>query len=223
MVKRLEKKAAVIFDCDGTLLSTQNSVLLAAREFLKGELGRPVSAQEVHEAYTPDMMAFAQYFKLDISTPERAQALLARWAELLKSFKTQGMPFPGIKELLADLSALELELYVWTARDRLSTRRLLSEAKLLPYFLDMRCVDDCTPKPHPEGIEELVNHLQDKSRIFVIGDSFTDIQGARAYGARAMGAIWEGSSRPQSLNDHGAEALFQTPEEFGEFLKSELI
>jgi phosphoglycolate phosphatase len=224
MDKKIDQPAAVVFDCDGTLISSQDSVIEAARAFVTQELGRAVSAQEILEAYTPDMLAFARHFKLSVETKSEQDALLVRWTKTLETTRQQGRLFYGIAELLETLSRWGVETYVWTARDRFSTTRILTELNLMPMILDMRCLDDeCDPKPSPHGIEELTAHIRDKERIFVIGDSFTDILGARAYGARAMGAVWEASSRPERLHEVNAEALFKTPQEFLHFLEQELF
>ena len=54
--------------------------------------------------------------------------------------------FPGIKELLHELSS-ECLLYVWTARGRSSTLRILEELGVISYFDSFSTVDDHFPKP----------------------------------------------------------------------------
>lgn len=214
--------SAVIFDCDGTLLSSQGAVLLAARRLVQEITQKSVSEEEILKAYTPDMAAFARHFQIPLETPEQILETMQLWQKILHTTPASVQAFAGIEDLLQELKRYHVELYVWTARDRLSTTRLLKELDLLKYFLDMRCLDDTDPKPSPKGIEELVAHLPDKNKVYVIGDSFTDIKGAKLYGARALGAVWEPSSRPQSLINEGAEILFKTPQEFGEYLFSRL-
>jgi phosphoglycolate phosphatase len=210
--------SAVIFDCDGTLLSSQGAVLVAARRLVEEITKKPVSEEEILKAYTPDMAAFAAHFNIPLESPEQILETMKLWQKILHTTPATVQAFAGIEDLLVKLQDYQVELYVWTARDRRSTTRLLKELDLLKYFLDMRCLDDTDPKPSPKGIAELVAHLPNKDKIYVIGDSFTDIKGAKLYGAHALGAIWEASSRPQSLLQEGAEKLFKTPKEFSDYI-----
>lgn len=210
----------VIFDCDGTLISTQGQILRAAQQLVSEEWGRPVELKEIQALYTPDMREFAQRAKLPLETQQ--ERLLSRWQELLQTTAPEVVVFPGIESLLRELTELGVELYVWTARDRRSTSRLLQSFDLMSFFHDMRCLDDTEPKPSPQGLIELAGHYTDKSSLFVVGDSFTDMQGARLFGARGLGAAWEVSANPKSLLDAGAERVFSEVEALHQFLLQEL-
>ncbi len=212
-------KGAIVFDCDGTLVSSQESVLHAAGVMVSEILGREVKRDEILKLYTPNMLDFAKRLGLDINDQELLVRLQKRWIEILQTQKERQRPFDGILELLQKLQKANFELYVWTARDRASTTRILTHWGLMSYFWDMRCLDDTTPKPHPRGIEEQVAHWEDKSRVVVIGDSYTDMQGARLFGAIPVGALWEPSARESDLVREGAKLCVKTPLEFQAFLE----
>jgi phosphoglycolate phosphatase-like HAD superfamily hydrolase len=101
--------------------------------------------------------------------------------------------FPGIPELLRDL-AQDCLLYVWTARRRDSTIRILGELGVLSCFESFSTPDDHLPKPDPHGLSALVGRVP-KECVCVIGDSPVDIAGARHFGVLAIGATWSTGAR----------------------------
>ncbi|WPU63771.1 HAD family hydrolase [Peredibacter starrii] len=119
--------------------------------------------------------------------------------------------FPGIKELLAELSPHCL-LYVWTARGRSSTLRILEELGVYSYFDRFCCIDDSFPKPHVGGLIDLVGKAP-KHSICVIGDSFNDMLGAKNFGVMGIGAVWNRDVDMHYLKDAGADFIVSHPSE----------
>ncbi|WP_408096785.1 HAD family hydrolase [Peredibacter sp. HCB2-198] len=119
--------------------------------------------------------------------------------------------FPGIKELLAELSPHCL-LYVWTARGRSSTLRILEELGVYSYFDRFCCVDDAFPKPHVAGLIDLVGKAP-KHSICVIGDSSGDMLGAKNFGVMGIGAMWNRDVEMHYLKDAGADFIVSHPSE----------
>ncbi|MDD4973114.1 MAG: HAD-IA family hydrolase [Bacteriovorax sp.] len=97
--------------------------------------------------------------------------------------------FIGIRELLIDLKASGLELYIWTARPRRSVIETTSQLEIAHFFTGIFCYDDGIPKPNPEGLQKLTGGI-DKKEILHIGDSLTDLEGAHAYGIEVVAACW---------------------------------
>ncbi len=119
--------------------------------------------------------------------------------------------YPSIKTIIADLSRVAV-LSIWTARDRVSTLRILKENQVSQFFEAIYSSDDSHPKPHVKGLQELTSGA-DKSMVFVIGDSSIDIIGAKNFGAKAIGALWNGQSQRNLLLEVGADFLASTPQE----------
>lgn len=128
--------------------------------------------------------------------------------------------YPGIKELLLDL-APDYALYVWTARDRLSTLRILKELGVLELFENLCTVDDALPKPHISGLAQLVG-TSPKSQICVVGDTSNDILGARSFGVKSIGAGWNQELRVGILQELGVDFIAQTPALCGEWLRQHI-
>lgn len=117
--------------------------------------------------------------------------------------------FPGIKELLHALS-LDSKLYVWTARDRKSTLRILKELGIISYFESICTIDDALAKPHISGLVEMVADVP-KSSVCVIGDSSNDIIGAKNFGVKSIGAVWNNEDYSVVMKDLGADFVTDNP------------
>lgn len=128
--------------------------------------------------------------------------------------------FPGIKDLIIDLSK-DCELYVWTARDRLSTFRYLKEFEIIQYFSEISTPDDALAKPNSEGIRSLVG-AYDKASVCMIGDSSADILGAKNYGVISIGATWGRNTDTESLITSGADFIVSDPAECSKLIRLNL-
>jgi phosphoglycolate phosphatase-like HAD superfamily hydrolase len=128
--------------------------------------------------------------------------------------------FPGIKELISDLST-SCTLYVWTARGRASTLRIFAELGIHSYFSAFSTVDDSIPKPHIAGLVDLVG-TSPKESICVIGDSFNDMLGAKRFGVTAIGATWNLAASSDFLKDAGADFIVSHPAECSKLIQLNL-
>ena len=97
--------------------------------------------------------------------------------------------FEGMKELLLELKKQNFALYIWTARPRSSVQQIIAKLDIASMFDAIYCYDDGVPKPHPEGLKQLTIGI-DKKKILHIGDSSSDIEGAKAYGVDVIAACW---------------------------------
>jgi phosphoglycolate phosphatase-like HAD superfamily hydrolase len=128
--------------------------------------------------------------------------------------------FPGIRELLEDIST-DYSLWVWTARGRKSTLRILSELEIIGYFEEFSTPDTAPPKPHPGGLDFIMDRVR-KEDIVVIGDTSNDISGARGYGVRSIGALWNGEASADVLREAGAEFVVSHPAECSTLIRRNL-
>ena len=107
--------------------------------------------------------------------------------------------YPQMKEFLMELKNLGFELYIWTARPRRSTLEIIKSMNIANYFTEIFCYDDGIPKPHPMGLAHLTPDI-DKKKILHIGDSMTDIEGAKAYGIEVVLACWNNPNQVKSMS-----------------------
>ena len=119
--------------------------------------------------------------------------------------------FTGMRELLMDLKASGFELYIWTARPRHSVLEITKNLDIAKFFTNIYCYDDGLPKPNPLGLQVLTEGL-DKNEIIHIGDSMTDIDGAKTYGIEVIAACWNNPNQVKNykgIADYTALSLIQ--------------
>ena len=216
-----EIKGHIVFDCDGTLISSQEGIIQGLQQLLTEVLKREVTRAEVVDKYTADMYELAWRFGLNILDETIKEALFKRWIEISNQDKLRYVLFDGIREVLIKLGESGYRLYVWTARDRMSTLAILKSLDVAKFFYDFRCLDDTIPKPHPKGLEEMLGEA-DKSKVIMIGDSITDLQGAKEFGCKSVAALWCTHVSEDHLDEIGPSFKAKTPRECLEIIESEI-
>jgi phosphoglycolate phosphatase-like HAD superfamily hydrolase len=128
--------------------------------------------------------------------------------------------FPDVKELLLDLAEV-CALYVWTARGRTSTLRILSGLGIAAFFDAVSTPDDAPPKPNVKGLFDLVGKTP-KAAVCVIGDSGNDMLGAKGFGVLALGATWNRGARTDVLTEAGADFIVSHPADCSNLIRLNL-
>ncbi len=131
--------------------------------------------------------------------------------------------FNGIYELIKNLHSKDIKLYVWTARDRHSTIESLKSHGILKYFEDISTSSDAEPKPSSQGIASMLDDV-DRNLVCVVGDSSSDILGAKSFKAYAIGVMWQDSSNQYEsyLKKYGADVVFGDVKSCSDFLLSKV-
>lgn len=216
-----ESRGHIVFDCDGTLISSLMGIQLGLQELFTDVLKRDVSLEEVIKHYTVDYKEFLLNFGIDITDENLVKEIQDKWAKLSVDMGTRFALFPGIVELIDQLISLNYKLYVWTARDRASTLGILKNLNIISKFEDLRCYDDTTPKPHPMGLEEMVGSF-DKSKTVMIGDSTADIEGAKNFSCLGIAALWSDGIDEKKMLESGADFTAYAPLDCLEYIKKNI-
>jgi phosphoglycolate phosphatase len=208
---------AILFDLDGTLADTLDDIAAsmnwalerndlnphppdAYRELVGEGVGRlveralPVERQDLHEAVLEDLRAHYTDHMLD-----------------------RTVPYPGIPELLDELSRRCLPMAVLSNKPEVATRwmmeRLFSE---WPFAVVAGERPGVPHKPDPEAAIEIARGLGiPPARVLYLGDTRTDMETAVAAGMFGVGALWGFRDRAE-LVAHGASAVVEHP---GEILR----
>lgn len=176
----------IVFDWDGTLMDSTSIIVKCIQASAK-DLGLPVppdqaaahviglGLQEAMQSVLPDADA-----KLHVRMAERYRYhFLSRDHEMTL--------FPGVTEMLQDLSQQGYFLAVATGKSRVGLNRSLNALKLLSRFDATRCADETFSKPHPAMLQELTRELgQDMKRTVMIGDTSHDLLMANNAGAAGI-------------------------------------
>ncbi|WP_036791433.1 HAD-IA family hydrolase [Pleomorphomonas koreensis] len=201
----------VLFDCDGTLVDSQQMIVATMTEaFAKVGHAPPeragvlsiigLSLPEAIGRLGPGLDTVSVGLVAD-AYRDTYQAMRFRLAETAPLY-------PGALDALRALAAHDdVLLGVVTGKSRRGLDAILETHGLAGTFSVLRTADDGPSKPHPFMVVDAVAALGgDVARTVVVGDTGYDMLMARAAGALALGVTWGYNSRDQ-LVEAGAQAL----------------
>jgi pyrophosphatase PpaX len=182
-MSRSVRPRSVVFDLDGTLLDSLPLVLSAITHALEPFGGRPTMDIFARLGGPPDRFLrplLDDLKNLPIAL-ERLGAFHRENAHLIR-------PYEGVNTLLAELRDLDVQLALWTGRDRESADWLLQSHDLQGFFATVVCGDDLpSHKPDPEGLREIMRRLGVKpADTLFVGDADVDVLGGVACGVDTL-------------------------------------
>jgi phosphoglycolate phosphatase len=199
-----------VFDCDGTLVDSQHSIVsamhsaFAANGFEKPEpeaVRRVVglSLVEAISRFLPDA---------DTSTHDR---ITESYKEAFLSLRTRGEVreplFPGTREGLETLDAAGWLLGVATGKGSRGLVITLEHHGLAGFFVTLQTADVARGKPNPDMLfRAMAETGADPGATVMIGDTTFDMQMARNAGTRAIGVAW-GYHATRELWEAGAHIV----------------
>src|ERR1700674_2858154 len=203
----------VIFDCDGTLVDSQDMIVAAMHHTYRAH-GLPMPSREsllgIVGLSLPD--AFAVLGDGRAGFP--VAALVARYRTEFHALREGGKYleplYPGARDCLDALSARpDVLLSVATGKSRRGVAEVLGRHDLLDRFHTIQTADDAPSKPHPGMVIAAMRATAvEAADTVVVGDTAFDIEMARAAGAAAIGVSW-GYHRPAALHGAGAHAVIE--------------
>jgi phosphoglycolate phosphatase len=199
-----------VFDCDGTLVDSQHSIVACmGAAFTAAGLVAPTADSVRRVVGLPLAASVARL------SPLLAVAECQRIAELYKqaftdmrSAKPLDEPmFPGVVDLLDALEAEGILLGVATGKGRRGLRITLEHHGLLDRFVTLQTADDAPGKPHPEMLHRAMAETgATPETTAMIGDTTYDILMALSARTAAIGVSW-GYHPPEELRAAGAHAV----------------
>jgi HAD superfamily hydrolase (TIGR01509 family) len=165
---------AVVFDLDGTLLDSLPLVLRAISHALEPFGARPTMEIFANLGGPPERFLgplLDDLRNLPVAL-ERLESFHRENAHLIR-------PYEGVGTLLAGLRTFDVQLALWTGRDRESADWLLKNHHLHGYFDTVVCGDDLpSHKPDPAGLCEIMRRLGVKpAETLLVGDADVDVLG----------------------------------------------
>ncbi len=197
MLAELRAISAVAFDLDGTLIDSAADIGHAVNTALAaaGLQRFDLAAVRGWIGDGPDALIARALAAQDLSATDLAlrQALRAGFdAATLATPLAHGHVYPGIAELLQQLSAHGYPLAVVTNKPTQLARAVLEAAGLLPFLSHLQGADSTAQrKPSPLMLQTTAAHLGvSTSRLLMVGDAPPDILAARAAGCPAALVGW---------------------------------
>jgi pyrophosphatase PpaX len=202
-----DRRNAILFDLDGTLVDTVPFILEAVRHAFEGYGRCPTDEEWIAGIGTPLRTQLASFAR----RPDDVDGLFQRYRGFwIERHDERTKAFPGAVEVVAALSARGHPIGIVTAKIEHGAYRTLRHTGLLPHVQAVIGADSCAnAKPHPEPVLLAAARLGARpSDAILVGDSPHDIAAAKAAGARAVAALWGACTRPV-LAAAGADHLLE--------------
>ncbi len=201
----------VIFDCDGTLVDSQNAIC-AAMQHAFSTLG----LQTPSRAEILGVIGLSLPQSFAVLAGQQPLSVQAELAELYRSDfpgkrQLAGLHdplFAGIGEAVAILGRRgDLLLGIATGKSRRGVARILEREGWGGYFVTIQTADDHPSKPHPSMIlRAMAETGAEPESTVMVGDSTYDIEMARAARVGAIGVGW-GYHAGDRLRQTGAHTV----------------
>ena len=206
---------AYIFDLDGTLLDTLESLANCYNRTLS-KYGYPIHDVDAYRYFIGDgaEKCMKRCLPASSDTPEIVKQLLtAQREDYQQTWQELAAPYPGIVELLRSLVDRQVRFAVLSNKDQAFTESCVHH--FLPDFKFDHVVgfSDTTPhKPDPAGAKKIASDWGiAPEQIAFVGDTSMDMETAVGSGMAAVGVLW-GFRTKQELQDAGARHIVDSPE-----------
>ena len=204
----------VIFDCDGTLVDSQQAIF-STMQHAFGALGLPaperVQVLGVIGLSLPEAFAILALTESPAVQAELVAAYRSAFSQTRMNGAQHNAPlFPGMHKVVTTLAARDdIVLGVATGKSRRGVDRLLERERLEGVFATIMTADDAPSKPHPAMIEQAMQAVGvNPEDTVMIGDTTFDMAMARAASVTGIGVGW-GYHQPAELSEAGAIAVVE--------------
>ena len=207
----------VIFDCDGTLVDSQNMIAASMEWAFKQEglewPGRAATLSIVGLSIPQAMLVLGP----DLSDDVRyriGEGYKVAFHHLRMDPDHHEPLFDGAADVVDQLNGRDDVLMgIATGKSQRGVRALLEREGWAGRFVTIQTADDAPSKPHPAMVHQAIAEAGvTADDAVVVGDTSYDIEMARAAGAGAIGVSW-GYHTTDKLDAHGAHDIIDA---FGE-------
>jgi phosphoglycolate phosphatase len=201
-------KKFVIFDCDGTLVDSQNMICTAVQHSYDAH-GLPCPSRETVLSVVGLSLAEA-FTKLAEGAPHPVDLLAGSYKDAYRALRLSGATleplFPGARDVLDELRKRnDVTIGMATGKSQRGVRAVMGLHGLYDCFATIKTSDDAPSKPHPAMVLDAMAEVgAQPADTVMIGDTAYDIGMARAAGVAAIGVSW-GYHSAAMLHEAGAD------------------
>lgn len=205
----------LVLDLDGTLVDSSRDIAASVNDTL--QLLRPGSASISLDRIL-DFVGEGARLLVERSLDEARLVGLpieAALAVYLDCYQERLLDttrlYPGVGDALAALGTTDTQLAVLTNKPGDMSRTILEGLGVSAHFARILGAGDVPArKPDPSGLLALLAELGiARPEAWMVGDSATDVQTARAAGVRVAGVAW--GFHPQALRAAGPDRVLDHP------------
>lgn len=208
---------ACIFDLDGTLTDTLESLTYSVNKTLKEMALSPITAKEC-ESFVGNGARVLMECSLRAAGEQnldRIEEAMERYGRIFDANCTYHVtPYEGVTEMLGNLKKRGIRLGVLSNKPHQQTVKVVREIFGEGVFDYAQGQQEQIPrKPDPAGVYQLLKEMQVTAReCLYVGDSEVDIRTGRNAGVKTIGVTWGFRTR-EVLKAAGAGTIIDRPEE----------
>lgn len=181
------REKILLFDLDGTLIDSTQAIL---ESFVSASLFFGVNLKE-REEEVKALIGFPlreMFVKMGIAQEEIEECVKLYRSNYERIYLQKTFLLPKVKDSFESLPSSYL-LGVVTSKSSYFSKKILENLGMSKYFFRVVGIDDVSePKPSVEPIFRALEGLEyDKSQVYMIGDTFFDMQSARNAGVVGIG------------------------------------
>lgn len=209
-------KKAVIFDLDGTLADSLESIWYSANQAI-ATCGYPEIALEKYKLFVGDgaeaLIRRCLAYSGDVEGVNFEKAFL-KYQVIFKEYCMYHVkPYEGIVDMLDTFKQNGLKIAVLSNKPHERTVNVVESIFGKGYFDEVLGQRDNRPKkPNPSGVYELAEKMGvEISDIAYVGDTCTDMMTGKNAGAWTIGVLWGFRDRAE-LEEYHADAIVEHAE-----------
>lgn len=214
-LEKLPKCRAAVFDLDGTIMDTLESLSYCSNKVLEG-FRKPAIDIEKYKYFVGNgagklVERFLSYAGLDIK--ENFDTAFSAYMELFAKHKNyKVMVYEGLYSILTELKKRGIKLGVYTNKPDREARSILQNTFGYDMFDEIRGdINGQNLKPDPHAVLQWSEKWNiPTSEILYLGDTNTDMQTGNSAGAYTLGVSWGFRDRME-LFEHGAYDVIDEP------------
>lgn len=205
------KVQSLIFDFDGTVADT-SFLALDILEKLRGQSFSEEQLNRLRDKSSKEVLR-----ELNIGTLELLKLLYLGRRNMHKRLD-EIQPIPGLNQVLHDLKAKGIQLFVVTSNSRKNVQRFFAGRHLENPFSDV-CSSFSLFNKH-QKIRSLIRKRGfDPSKVLYVGDETRDIDAAKRVGMPSVAVTWGFNSR-SALEQHRPNYICERPDQLHAIVQS---
>lgn len=199
MSSSIPKFPVYLFDIDGTLLDSAQDICGAVQQVLSTTSCRPCEFDYLKSFIGRHLIDLFNEVLPEYS-PERVDELIEQYRSIYRGRgHSMTTVYPGVAEALAALGGRKSTA---TTKGTPTTRAVLEQFGLLPYFDHVQGTDGFPAKPAPDVIFTALKAIgADVSECLFVGDSSADMEAGRRAGVKTC-AVRYGYGTVDALAQH---------------------
>ena len=217
-------KKCCIFDLDGTLLNTINTIEYYGNNALS-RCGLPPIGVDKYKYFVGNGAKILVKRMLDFCKCESSEIFEKVYDDYTKSYDNDVLykteVYDGIKETLAELKKNNIKIAVLSNKPDFAAKSVVDIFFGKGYFDVVFGQRENVPiKPDPQGVFEILDMFNlEKEDCLYIGDTGVDMSTGKSAGLFSVGVLW-GFRGEEELCSAGADTIIEKPQELLKFIEN---